>query len=220
MCQLAILAFIWLTHRIFARLVLMDTSAEVYRRFGKPHIVDGAVVTFPVITKAIGQAQLLEPVIRDVTFDPGDSLFLATDGMYHVRAFEERMHRAQCAIDLNDAALMLMRECNDEFADNATIAILRRDDFSATGREKYDTIIVSDEDYRQCGQHGHLVGKVLLRKIQDVIASTDFASVGHLLNYQGQLCQTNINIRRRTGFFRAKASNQEPLLFDSELDIR
>jgi len=148
-----------------------DSSAEVYKRFGKPHIVAGAAVTFPVITKAIGQLQPLSIEVEEIPFAPGESIILATDGMYHASSFEARLLTAVRTSSLADGISHLFRLCADEFADDATIAIVRRNDVPE--RETYRRVIESSGDYQLHQMFGHVTCSTLVGMLHETLVQND-----------------------------------------------
>ena len=161
-----------------------DTSAEVYKRFGKPHIEAGAAVAFPVVTKAIGQIRPLTVEVEEIPFQPGESLVLASDGMYHTTAFSDRVLTAVRTSSLDVGVSTLYRQCNDEFADDATIAILRRNELFE--RAEYKRIIASLEDYRNHQLFGHIICKVLVDMVQEELETNDLDSALLCIEYAGR----------------------------------
>lgn len=158
-----------------------DSSAEIYTRFDKPHIVAGAAVTFPVITRAIGQQQPLAVEVQEIPFARGESLILATDGMNHVSTFEERTLSAVRSLSLSDGISQLVRHAADNFADDATIAILRRND--VPDRREYIDVLGKDEDYRQRGLFGHIVGATLLEQCTNRLTKGDWTGALACIEY-------------------------------------
>ncbi len=135
----------------------------------------------PVITKAIGQLQPLAVEVQEIPFAPGESLILATDGMYHVSTFEGRTLSAVRSFSLADGISQLVRHSADNFADDATIAILRRNDVS--DRIKYIDVLEKGEDYRQHDLFGHIVGATLLEQCSDCLTKGNWTGAVTRMEY-------------------------------------
>jgi hypothetical protein len=134
-----------------------------------------------VITKAIGQPKPLRFVAQKIPFGQGESLILASDGMYHVPSFEDRLLSAVQASSLNEGISQLTRKCVDEFANDATIAILRRSDIADI--QVYRRCIEYAKDYRVEGLFGHVAARVCCSMMQETIAANDMSASLRLFEY-------------------------------------
>jgi PPM family protein phosphatase len=120
-------------------------------------INDGLPVFTHPITKAVGQREMLEFEINSYPFNPGESVILATDGIHNHGMPPYNLLELLGAKNISDKLSLAVSECSRENNDDATILILRRNDFPDNSNSYYQNVILKNIDYKSEKLYAHLI---------------------------------------------------------------
>lgn len=148
-----------------------DSDAVVIRQGGKPFVESGSVAIRMGLTRAIGQVHPLTIEVESVRFEPGESVILATDGFYSVSSFMNHIQDALASSTLQEGMSSMVQGINDQFADDASVAVLRRDDVDEEAMQKYAAAVKSPADFRDQDIAPHIMAKCAVRDMLGLIDS-------------------------------------------------
>ncbi len=134
----------------------------------------------PVITKALGQREELEFEVKVSEFKPGESLIVATDGIFG-HLVESLNHDIVTVI--NNSFLpkldQIVGDCSGSNNDDASLIVLRRKDHE----QDLARIINDGDDFRNHSLFQHQVRSEITNFIKRNILASDWEGTNQLLKY-------------------------------------
>ncbi|MBE0651256.1 MAG: hypothetical protein IH595_10495, partial [Bacteroidales bacterium] len=144
---------------------------------------DGVPVISIPITKAIGQRDILEFEINMHSFSAGESVILATDGIHDHGILPYNISDLINQKNISTKLQSAVSECSRENNDDATILILRRNDFPSGSKSLYRDAILNNIDFTSEKLFGHLLTDCAVELVNQSIEFDDWAKVKQCLNY-------------------------------------
>jgi len=133
-----------------------DKDSVLIRRDGKPMMVGGQPVFKFGLTSAIGQKESLDFRVEELDFRAGDSLLLATDGAHGEGRFVVKAKELLRYQSLDAKLSSLAMQLSGEYEDDATLAVLRRNDCAGQAQELMKQAVAERRNCRELGVGAHL----------------------------------------------------------------
>ncbi|MDR3666060.1 MAG: SpoIIE family protein phosphatase [Ignavibacteriaceae bacterium] len=189
-----------------------DSLLEPILLNGK-HVVQGGVPLFrKVITKAMGQSEILNYVIKKTPFNQGEILVFSTDGVHNDSPLSSKLIQLLWDEDkLQTEIDEFTRNCASSNEDDATAVVLRRRDYSEELLNRY-----YDEKhfFPWDGIPIYLAKIFLLNRINNAIIQNDSLQLVQALNF---VIQNHLKIKRESILPLFELTNSRNLL-DNKLN--
>lgn len=153
-----------------------DKQAVPVRRDGKPALSGGLPVVAFGLTRALGQSEPLDFRAAECEFRAGESLVLATDGAHGEGLFAGEIAELLARPAPADKIEPLAAALSDRFADDATLAILRRSDHVPDAMQRFARALAVQQSFRQCGLAAHTGAELLIHELNRVLDDADGAA--------------------------------------------
>jgi PPM family protein phosphatase len=167
-----------------AKLITIDDTTSIPVKVNNSIVIkDGIPLYTHPITKAIGQREKLEFEISSVPFKAGESVVLATDGIHNHSMLPNNILELLSLNNLSNKLLIAVNECSLENNDDATILILRRNDFPNGSKSLYQEAILKNLDFKLGKLYDHLLTDCAIELIEQSINNKDWETVKNCLEY-------------------------------------
>ena len=167
-----------------AKLITIDDSTSIPVKVNDSIIIkDGVPLFTHPITKAIGQKEKLEFEIHSYPFNPGESVVLATDGIHNHGMIPINILELLSLFDPSSKLSSAVCECSRENNDDATVLILRRNDFPRNSKSIYQDAILMNNDYLSEKLYPHLLTNCAVELVDQYIIERDWDTVIKCLEY-------------------------------------
>jgi len=161
-----------------------DSRTVPVKRDGKIVIIDGAAAFSNAITAAVGTREPLDLQVETAEFPSGGMMALTSDGCHELAGFQGFVAQVFAHPELKKAADTIVFGQNEAFGkDDATLALLRRTDFSEKEREKYLKVFRAGSDFQAEGLLGHFMVRVLADHLNQAAGVPDSKSMVQVLDY-------------------------------------
>jgi len=121
-----------------------------------------------------------------VPFPPGAGLALASDGAFPIGGFESKLRRIFERPDLEGSLSEWFDPSGLSNEDDATLALLRRSGLTEAIREQCLRLLEQSVDCRSEGTAPHLMGRVLLKELDQALEEGDEDRVGQCARYMSR----------------------------------
>jgi protein phosphatase len=167
-----------------AKLITSDDTTSIPVKVNNNIVIkDGIPLYTHPITKAIGQKEKLEFEISSYPFNPGESVILATDGIHNHGMLPFNILELFSLDNLSSKLSIAVNECSQENNDDATILILRRNDFPGDSKSMYQETILKNKDYKLDKLYPHLLSNCAVELVDQYIIAKDWITVQNCLEY-------------------------------------
>jgi len=161
-----------------------DSRTVPVKRDGEIVIINGAAAFSNAITAAVGTLEPLDLRVETAEFPSGGMMALTSDGCHELAGFQGFLKEVFARPDLEKAAESIVFENNEVYGhDDATLALLRRTDFSEGEKEVYLAAFRGGGDFREEGLLGHFMVRVLADHLFESAAVPDSENMGEMLDY-------------------------------------
>jgi hypothetical protein len=160
-----------------------DTTSIPVKANNSIMIKDGVPLYIHPITKAIGQKEKLKFNINSFPFNPGESVVLATDGIHNHGVLPNNILESLKQDNLSNMLLTAVSDCSRENNDDATILILRRNDFPYNSKSLYEDTILKNINLNTSKLYPHLLINCACDLIEQYIKVEDWETVKKCLEY-------------------------------------
>lgn len=167
-----------------AKLITIDDTTSIPVKVNNSIVIkDGIPLYTHPITKAIGQREKLEFEISSVPFNAGESVVLATDGIHNHSMLPNNILELLSLNNLSNKLLIAVNECSRENNDDATILILRRNDFPSISKSMYQEAIHKNQNCKLDKLYPHLLSKCAVELVDQYIIAKDWEAMKCCLEY-------------------------------------
>lgn len=167
-----------------ARLITIDDTISIPVKVNNNIVIkDGIPLYTHPITKAIGQRETLEFEISSVPFNAGESVVLATDGIHNHSMLPNNLLELFKSKYISAILTRRVSECSRENNDDATILILRRNDFPKDSKSLYRDAILKNKDDKSDKLYPHLLTNCAVELIDQHIDVKDWETLKNCLEY-------------------------------------
>ncbi len=167
-----------------AKLITEDNTMSIPVKINNEFIVNNGVpvYSFP-ITKAIGQNEKLEFEIYSKPFNAGESIVLATDGIHNHGLLPSTILDLINQKNIEANLQSVVSECSRQNNDDATILILRRNDFPNNTKSLYEDAILNNIDYKLEKLYAHLLSDCAIDLFYRTIEMEEWEKAKKCLEY-------------------------------------
>ena len=138
------------------------------------------------LTQALGGEYELDLDVQRASFPPGAGLALASDGAYPLGGFESKLRRIFERPDLEEGLSGWFDPSGLSNEDDATLALLRRSGLPEEIRRTCRRLLADSVDCRSEGTAPHLMGRVLLKELDQALEEGDEDRVGQCARYMSR----------------------------------
>ena len=138
------------------------------------------------LTQALGGEYELGLDVQRASFPPGAGLALASDGAYPLGGFESKLRRIFERPDLEEGLNGWFDSSGLSNEDDATLALLRRSGLPEETRQTCRRLLADSVDCRSEGTAPHLMGRVLLKGLDQALEEGDEDRVGQCARYMSR----------------------------------
>ena len=142
------------------------------------------------LTQALGGGYELDLDVQRASFPPGAGLALTSDGAYPLGGFESRLRRIFERPDLEEGLNGWFDPSGLSNEDDATLALLRRSGLPEETRQTCRRLLADSVDCRSEGTAPHLMGRVLLKELDQALEEGDEDRVGQCARYMSRFSVT------------------------------
>jgi hypothetical protein len=142
------------------------------------------------LTQALGGDYELEIDVKEVPFPSGAGLALASDGAFPIGGFESKLRRIFERPDLEGSLSEWFDSSGLSNADDATLALLRRSGLPEETCQTCRRLLADSVDCRSEGTAPHLMGRVLLKELDQALEEGDEDRVGQCARYMSRFSVT------------------------------
>ena len=143
-----------------------------------------------VLTQALGGEYKLDLDAQRTSFSPGAGLALASDGAYPLGGFESKLRRIFERPDLEEGLSGWFDPSGLSNEDDATLALLRRSGLPEETCQTCRRLLADSVDCRSEGTAPHLMGRVLLKELDQALEEGDEDRVGQCARYMSRFSVT------------------------------
>ncbi|HEY5125200.1 MAG TPA: protein phosphatase 2C domain-containing protein [Ignavibacteria bacterium] len=175
------------------RLTEDDTVPVQIFHAGKPVLVNGAPVFESAIGKIIGQPTNLDIDVFTQVFNEGESIVLSSDGIHKKSGLPSDIFNAISSDNISKSLNTFIDECIDYIEDDASVIIVRRNDFKQNDVDMFDKILNDEIDFEQSQLSAHIFQNFLLEKIRNAILEKN---IENLENYLKMILNNSLGVNR------------------------
>lgn len=136
-----------------------------------------------LITRAIGEPHGRPLEVGTVALPPGAGLALASDGLYPLGSFPSQLRRVFEAGYLQGAVQAWLSSSLLGNEDDATLALLRRNEVAPEDKADYQRVLETGMDFRQQGLYAHLLLQEILDEMDRSITAGDSKYLERCVTY-------------------------------------
>jgi len=160
-----------------------DRDSVLITRDGKPMMVGGQPKFMSGLTSAIGQKESLNFKIEELDFRAGESLLLATDGAHGEGRFVGQAKELLGYESLDEKLASLILHLSSEYADDATLAVLRRNDCAGDAAELLKQAVTEWRDCREFGVGAHFAIGLVKTEVEELLQRREYDLIERWLSY-------------------------------------
>jgi serine/threonine protein phosphatase PrpC len=160
-----------------------DAITEMVRPDPKTSLPGAVPFQRRLISRAIGEPQDRPIEVGTVALPHGAGLALASDGLYPLGSFKSQLRRVYEAGNLQGALQAWLASSLLGNEDDATLAVLRRNDMAPENRAAYRRALDSGVDFRTQNLYAHLLLRELLDEMERSVAEMNGERIEQCVSY-------------------------------------
>lgn len=171
-----------------------DTAPQRFSIAGKP-ITDtgGSPVFFDGMTKTIGHKTDFDLTIFEQNFGEGDSIVLTSDGVHKKGGMISEILNVIASDNIEKSLNVFIDECINYIEDDASVIILRRNDFKPQDVDLFENIMKKKINFEDSELSPRIFSKFLIEKTTMAIIKRD---INNLEKYLEMISNYSFDVQR------------------------